>query len=305
MTSPPIVFFHRNWSWYLPYVLRQARAAGPGSEVLLVGEVPVPGFPLLPLKDFEGSERAAAFRRVYRHMSPNPEPYELFCFLRWFYLLELMEARGLAKAMHLDSDFLLYASPEALERTHPIPPGGAGYSIPAQTHESLAWHASAHVGLFTVEALRAFCDFAVASYAEPARLAQYEHKWKHHGYGGVCDMTTLYLFAREQPGRVVNLAEARGGAVMDHNVNLSDNHGEGEYQLEGGLKRVAFDGDRATVFRTDGTPVQALGLHFQGSGKLSLPRFYRGPAFPGKALSDLNAGFKRVTRRVKRAMRGR
>jgi hypothetical protein len=305
MTAPPIVFFHRNWSWYLPYVLHQARAASPASEVLLVGEVAVPGFPLVPLAEVMGSPRAEAFRRVYRHLSPNPEPYELFCFLRWFYLLDLMEARGLERALHLDSDFLLYGSPEAIERSHPIPPGGAGYSIPAQAHESLAWHASAHVGLFTVEALRAFCDFATASYTDPRWLEQYQLKWKNHGYGGICDMTTLYLFAREHPALVVNLAEACGGAVLDHNVNLAANHGEDEYQLEGGLKRVAFEGGRATLFRTDGTPVRALGLHFQGAGKLSLPRFYRGPSFPGKTLSDLNAGFKRVTRKVKRAIRGR
>jgi len=301
-----IVFFHRNWNWYLPYVLRQARAACPAAQVVLVGQSAVRGFPLDPLERYEAGARAQAFRRVYRHMSPNPEKYELFCFLRWFYLLDFMEANGVERALHLDSDFLLYGTLEELEATYPIPPGGAAYCIPDQDHASFAWHASAHVGLFTLEALRDFCAFATATFSEERWMEQYRVKVEaQRGLGGINDMTTLYLFWRQRPERITNLSEVRGGAVLDHNVNLALNQHEGEYQLRDGLKRLEFPDGKATLYRADGTPVRALGVHFQGAGKLRIPEFYRGAPFPGQALGGLYAGYKRTKRRLKQWVRGR
>src|SRR5262249_58050889 len=123
--------------WYLPYVLHQAQVACPRSKVVLASEAPVPSFPLLPLKNFETSKRAAAFRCCYQHMSTNPEEYELFCYLRWFYLLDYMELRGLERVLHLDSDFLLYSCMDELALSHPIRTGEAALSVPDQSHASL------------------------------------------------------------------------------------------------------------------------------------------------------------------------
>src|SRR5262249_6585920 len=152
-----------------------------------------------------------------------------------------MELRGLERVLHLDSDFLLYSSMEELALSHPIRTGEAALSIPEQTHESLVWLASAHMGLFTVEALDRFCKFATTTFVEERWLSQYKHKWKHHGTGrpgGICDMTTLYLFCREYPESVVNLAEERGGAAVDLRFNNSANHRADEYQVRDGVKRV-------------------------------------------------------------------
>ena len=297
-TDTQIIIFHRNWSWYLPYVLHQARATCPRSEVLLIGEVAVPGFPLLPLNSFVNSKRANAFQRCYQHMSTNSEAYELFCYLRWFYLLDYMEARGLERALHLDSDFLLYGSMEELARSHPVDAGQSGFSIPDEPHESLVWLASGHIALFTVEALRRFCDFAAATFTEERWLSQYRYKWQYHGVsrpGGICDMTTLYFFYREHPEAVVNFAEERDGAVFDRQFNLAANHSKDEYQLWNGVKRVELGRGPPTIFRTDGRPVRALGFHFQGGNKLQIPHYYLGPSFPGKTLSDLQAAYLRTT----------
>jgi hypothetical protein len=303
-TATPIIVFHKARSWYLPYVLHQARAACPTSEVLLAGEVSVPGFPLLPLKNFENGKRASAFRRCYQHMSTNPQAYELFCYLRWFYLLEYMELRGLERVLHLDSDVLLYCSTEELALTHPIRPGEVGLCIPEQSHESLVWLASGHMGIFTVEALHRFCNFATATFVEERWLSQYKHKWKRHSGrpGGICDMTTLYFFCREYPEAVVNLAEERCGAVVDLRFNASATQRADEYQMRDGVKRVELRGGKAVIFRKDGRPVRALGLHFQGRNKLHIPQYYIGPSFPGKMLSDLTAAGYLRTIRIKKAL---
>src|ERR1700733_11842855 len=291
-TVTPIVIFHKGRTWYLPYVLHQAQVACPSSEVMLASEIPVPGFPLLPLNNFENIKRAATFRRCYQHMSTNPQAYELFCYLRWFYLLEYMELRGLQRVLHLDSDFLLYCSMEELAFSHPVRSGEAGLSIPAQSHESLVWLASGHMGLFTVEALDCFCKFATATFVEERWLSQYNQKWMSHSTrrpGGICDMTTLYFFCREYPEAVVNLAEESRGAVADLRFNNSANHRADEYQMRNGVKRVELRCGKPIIFRKDGRPVRALGLHFQGRNKRHIPRYYLGPSFAGKMLSDLTA----------------
>ena len=300
-TTSHIVLFHRNWSWYLPYVLHQARAACPISEVVLVGEVPVPGFSFVPLKDFELSDRAADFLRVYQHMSTNPKEYEVFCYLRWFYLLDYMEALGLERALHLDSDVLLYGSMDQLSCSYPISRGSAGFCVPDEAHESLLWAASAHVGLFTVEALRRFCEFTITTFIEKNWLSQYRYKWKHHGAsrpGGICDMTTLYFFYRENPKAVVILSRESGDVVFDQNFG----YGEG-YQMRNGVKRVELGRSPPLIFRNDGRPVQALGLHFQGANKRQIPRYYQGPSFPGKTLCDFKAARLRIKGRVRSATR--
>jgi hypothetical protein len=299
--TTPIVFFHRNWSWYLPYVLHQARAACPSSEVVLIGEVPVAGFSFVPLKRFEMSRGAVEFRRRYQHMATNPEENVVFWYLRWFYLLDYMEALGLERALHLDSDVLLYGSMDQLSCSYPVSLGSAGFCVPDQAHESLRWSASAHVGIFTVEALRRFCKFTTTTFIEKDWLSQYRYKWKHHGAtrpGGICDMTTLYFFYRENPEAVVNLSRESNGAVFDQNFGCGE-----RYQMRSGVKRVELGHGPPFIFRNDGRPVRALGLHFQGANKVQIPLYYQGPPFPGKTLCDFEAAGLRIKRQVHSATR--
>jgi hypothetical protein len=192
----------------------------------------------------------------------------------------------------------LYCSMEEMARSHPVGAGGVGLLMAAP--EPHGCNASGAVAVFTVEALRRFCDFALATFTEEYWLSQYRYRWKQTGI--VSDMTTLYLFYREHPERVVNLAEERSGAVFDIKFAYSSNYCQDEYQLRNGVKRVEFCRGRPIVFRQDGCPVRALALHFQGENKLHIPRYYRGPTFRGKTMSDLNAYLLR-TPRFKRRIR--
>ena len=289
-----IVFFHRGSSWYLPYVLYQARHASPDSPVALIGQdVDVPGITTVGLDRFAGEAGISEFTRSYRHLSGNGYEYELYCYLRWFYLLHYMRESGLSAALYLDSDALLFSPLEEIQTW--LGEGcGCALSVPAQSHESRYWCASGHASYWTLPELESFCAFALESYRDEQLLAQYEDKRSSYSAEGVSDMTTLYLFWRTRAAGAVNSAIRRNGAVIDHNLNLASNYEANEYVTAFDRKKVAIV-DRKALIQAQGAqePVTAHILHCQGRAKAWIPLFYQGPDFEGKRASDGEARKRR------------
>ena len=107
-----IAFVHKGNSWYLPYVLNQAVAFNKENVVLIKDAGPnvdikgVDNIYINNLKD----EMSLKFVENYIHSSSNSHNYELFCWLRWFYLLEYMKQNNIKKIFYSDSDGLIYES---------------------------------------------------------------------------------------------------------------------------------------------------------------------------------------------------
>lgn len=280
-----LVFIHAGYSPYLEFSLRQAAAASPASDIVLLGDASNDRFPFVRHVDTgAGAYRQAgdAFSAVYRHLSMTAHGTVERWYLRWFWLQTYVHETGLAEALVLDSDVMLFA-PESEVRARV---GGApcALSRPA-LEEPFAWAASPHASFWTAAALDDFCAFVQRSYAEP--FAPYDDKWRHHVAngvdGGVCDMTALYLWAEGQPG-LANLAEAQGGTAFDHNLNVPDNAVPDEYRMDGRFKALAWAGGQPVGDnRVLGAPVRFYGLHCQGHAKGQMPGLYSGPAFNGQA----------------------
>ena len=292
--SLPVLVAHTGYQPYLEFTLRQAAAeAGPGG-VLLLGDRANDRFPFLRHVDGTApayARAAEAFARVYRHMSTNSHAFELFCFERWFRLRALMEAEGLAEALVLDSDVLLFAAPEEVRA---LAPAGAACALATPAAQApFAWESSGHTSYWTAGALAAFCDFAMALYTEPAAHARLREKWQHHlatgEPGGICDMTALYLFAEAQPaGAVHPITDGAGGATVDHRISTALNRYPDEYATRRGWKALTWrpDGRPEALSRRTGAPVRFLSLHLQGQAKGHVGRLYRGPDFRGRRLLD-------------------
>lgn len=110
--SVPIVFLHRTDDDYLFYVLQQAKIASPKSDVVLIGSPQNKKFATDGIKhelipDYH--QGASEFAKVYKHMSPCEYHYNLFCFQRWFILLDYMRSHNLNECWTLDSDVMLFA----------------------------------------------------------------------------------------------------------------------------------------------------------------------------------------------------
>lgn len=292
----PVVMVHDGDSWYLPYALYQARGVAGDQRVVLLGNGrrSWPGIDQIPLSSIESSAGISRFRASYIHRSTNSERFELFCWLRWFVLLEYMMQSKLEEIVYLDSDVLLYSPPREWVSSHFNRSQGCSYFIPRQDAGSFLWCASAHVSYWTREALQLFCDFAENSYTDHACTFDYEQKWKWHlenqTPGGVCDMNGLYRFWRLHPEIVVNLGEGTARGVVDRAMGTPDNLVASEYAMNGGVKRVMYVGHNAClVTASEGASVNALALHFQGWTKDLMPFYYRGRGFQGKTQRDVRS----------------
>lgn len=280
-----IVIIHEGYAWYLPYVLYQAKFASPNSDVVLIGDnLEFEQIHVESLSNFEG-DNIRQFKRYYSHMSTNPKWFEIFCFLRWFYLLNYMRKYQIQSVLHLDSDVLLYSSIEDIKDAYFNMDWKCAYLIPKQDFDSFVWTASPHVSYWTIDALEDFCSFIINSFKKEEYLKLYQKKWDWHQTqqksGGICDMTTLYLYWEANSGRIINLAKSHKANVFDHNINISLNYNLNQYLTEDGLKKVHFVNNKPFFFRDDEANEldRVHALHLQGGAKKYIKRFYIGKLF--------------------------
>lgn len=292
-TDMALVFIHSGYNPYLEFSLRQARAADPGADLVLLGDADNDRFPFLRHVDATARAfRAAAepVARVYEHWSTNRRAFELACFQRWFLLRTLMAQEGLEDALVLDSDVMFYASEAEIRRTWL---GGKVLGVCWPNHQyRFRWGASPHVSYWTAETVGAFCDFILAGYTDAALRARYLEKWHHHldtgTLGSICDMTALYFFAQQYaPERVAWFTRVHEGpdglVTCDDNINLPENAEPDEYRMAGPIKAVTWDAAGRPVGdnRLLGRSVRFHALHFQGKAKEFMPDHYRGADFGG------------------------
>jgi hypothetical protein len=283
-----VVFVHRGSSWYLPFVLNQAKSVAPDANIVLLGDCSKSDrIETEFLQQLRDSNYISRFVDNYMHMSTNSSEFELFCWLRWFYLLDYMHRNSIKSAIHLDSDVLLFSSLSEIESAYGDVMNDCGYIIPDQSFDTLEWSASAHISYWTAERLAEFCEFAIESFCDRRYLRLYEEKWhwhqQHHVAGGICDMTTFYLFWLERGSSICNLGRQHDRHVFDNNMNLAKNYLPNEFETDRGIKKVDFvDGKPMLTASRDRQLVRVHGCHFQGAAKQYIPTYYRGENFRGQ-----------------------
>lgn len=308
MASPPFVFIHQGKSWFVPFALHQARWSDPSSSVVLLGDGDRhKGVHSLPIGHFSNRD-SEHFSKVFKVMSLSPVGHELIWYLRWFYLLEWMKKEDLEDAIYFDSDVLNYSKADVIKAAVEDRNGKCGITVLSQPEDSFMWTGCGHSSYWKRAALEEFCDFCIETYTSPEYLKRYGEKMAWHVdrglRGGVCDMTTLYLFWERHRDQVINLAIAHQGAVVDHNVGSSTNFYEGEYLMNGRIKKIEFLEKRPYLFPASSLePVLAHSLHFQGERKRLMPQHYTGEWFPGRYSRQLNLAVRSLPRRFRQWVR--
>ena len=226
----------------------------------------------------EQFEQRDVFASLYVHMSTNGKKNELVCFLRWFEILYVARKLNLKNFWHLDSDVLVFDEfltyKKDIERL-----GISGIYIPEQRHQ---YHlsATAHVSLWSQDALESFVNFVLDSYKNqlPILMEKWNYHLTHQINGGICDMTLLYLWSRENQGIVKNIALLKVEKWRyNDNINI---------EVKDNLKLIKVIQKQSVHFLvedyySDNESCPALPfIHCQGRGKMLINLYSWGLSVP-------------------------
>lgn len=259
-----IIVVHRGNQRYLRDALHCARNAG--NQVVLIGDDT--NSKDVGWIDFRTcqSEEYQHFSEIYEHMSSNPYKFELICFERYFLTYAYMKNNQLTECVMMDSDICLY---EEITR-ETFQNADLAISIPEQKSE-YTMSASAHFSYWKIETMREMLSFLISAYKN--RLPKIYEKWDWHKAtgtpGGVCDMTLLYLFARQFKGNILNTDLILRPVLYDQVMSDYKNHGIEFLTLKNGhTKAVYKNKDGKICYKSKEQELfPVLYIHAQGGDK--------------------------------------
>ncbi|GAB3338894.1 hypothetical protein GCM10027299_51370 [Larkinella ripae] len=277
----PIIFIHKGYSPYLEFTLRQVVHSNPNSPIHFLGDSTNNRFPFVIHHHISEylNEEADHFTQVYQHTSPNQFDYELFCFVRWYVVKELMKREGFSRVFVADSDVMIYSDITAFVNRSNLDTCLAAYNIGVD-HQWVR-SASGHSSYWTWEGINLFCEMAINLYSEPRLMAFMDQiraeKIIKNDSAGVSDMTALYVFYEEHRSRIQSLSECRNGSAFDHNICMATNYNLNEYEFGLGRKKIVMkNGSPVAYNKFLKQEITLHTLHFQGNSKNIIHRYYTG-----------------------------
>ena len=270
-----IIFVHSGEQKYFNYVLRQAKKTNKEKKIFVIGNgfiTNINGINYVDKNDFNIS-----FSDIYMHLSSNDIAFELMCFERWFLIRDFMLMNKIDFVYACDSDLMIYDNLSLFEskfRNYSF-----GYCR-VKNQDNKRWSASAHFSFWNKEYICLFCKFLEEFYCTEKHQILLE-KWQYHQNnelpGGVCDMTLLYLFSKDNNNVFFNLSESFDGNVCDDNINSCENYDRCEYKYDTikNMKDIYFKNKKPYGFNEVlSKKVSFLTLHFQGGAKEMIEEFY-------------------------------
>lgn len=208
------------------------------------------------------------FTKCFVNYSTNPLNYELYCFLRVFYLREMMIKNNLTKVCHLDSDCIL------LDNINKYADVDIAYSIQKMDNK---FHmvGSIHNSILNLDFCNKFIELCFDIYENKSKFNLIKKKIKWHKKkniaGGICDMTIYYLLTKTMQVKDINLMN---DVVFDHNISSTYGYlGIDTFILNNGIKEISII-DNKYYFKTiNGELKQTFSFHFQGNKKQILTQF--------------------------------
>lgn len=236
-------------------------------------------------------DKISEFRKCFVNYSFQPEEFELQCFLRVFYLLQLMRQRSLRKVFYVDSDCITLCDISKV-LSH-LPNLSVGISMQKHKQNENKFHMTSciHNSILTQDMCERFIKLCFQVYGSREKFSLIEAKWKHHEKvmcGGICDMTLWYLYKDHKGDGGESVSDLNeifeyGGdnCTFDHNVN--DPYGvEGNkcYKMSfqqdvnpwAETKKIQKRKGKYYVMTESGKEVRLLTIHYQGGAKEGLAK---------------------------------
>ncbi len=165
---------------------------------------------------------AKNFEKIYIHRSKNTYEFELFCFQRWFILLEYTKTHSISRFLHLDSDVLLVSELEKITKN------SADFNYVMICGHNL---------LANTRGLEVYCDYIIDTYQNNFQILEdyyrgiwYETIYMNNDYvleftnQNVCDMTLLHLLIQSKP----SITYKNIGIIDEENYVCDNNIGYAE-----------------------------------------------------------------------------
>lgn len=216
----------------------------------------------------------AGFRRLranYRHLSPNPEFFELASFRRWFEIAACVAPHD--RFVLADSD-LVICQPFAKLPAEVRDFGGLVGSLGA-TDDVLEDGINGGFSVWSGRLLHEFCEYLATSYEARIDRLVTIHSAKVGGgnvRASISDMTLLYCWVQDAGIPFLNtnrlLRNERGHALyIDHNFSMPEGVGV-RFAMSIGRKSVHWQNGQLQLRTNEGEPVIAASLHLCGRYKI-------------------------------------
>ena len=236
------------------------------------------------------SEEITEFKRHFVNYSSNNHVFELNCFLRVFYLKNLIKLKKLNRIFYVDSDCIVLDNISEIMRK--CPRIKIGYSIQTFTQENNPFHMSGciHNSVINLDFCNKYIEFCFDIYKTRTKFHLIEPKVNHHKThaGGICDMTIGYLGYTHNifSDPITNMNDVfmidGEECTFDHNINDPYGYlGVNTYQTEWNqnisrwceVKKIQIENNKyyATTNK-DNKRIRLLTLHYQGGAKEGLAR---------------------------------
>ena len=279
MQNCPVVIFHLGGNQ--PYFINCVHISSQKNVVYLVGDDSNkhtfennPSVRFFHINDLE-SQEAEKFKKCFVNYSTNDQNFEMYCFLRVFYLKMLFEKTQDPWMFHTDSDCVIL---ENINATF-SPPFHTSYSIQnvENNHHMVG---SIHNALIDIDFCNKFIQLCFDVYDNRTKFYLIDEKIKWHREtgmpGGICDMTLYYLLHSEKI--IDNIVDLN--VPFSHNGNREDVMFDNNisetigYESNNNIKTI-IKTERGCFFKTvDGRLIKTASIHFQGiNNKLLLKQF--------------------------------
>ncbi len=265
----PIIIVNKGKPYYLQYVINQARLFNPDNDIILLGDKEnsiLSGVKHAYISDY--FDNAKDFEKVYKHMSTNSYGFELFCFQRWFCVLEYVLKNNIDSFLCMDSDFLLYDSVDEI------------YKYIDSYDFTICRKITPNCSFFKTTSLQVFCRFIRDLYLNQKYLAElkklYTGLMKEGRKGGICDMTAFGLYQKYISKNVFDLSIPFRGIAVDDCLLYSNGYEmSSSSDLMGHYsKRIYWINNLPYGrFLETGEYIRFLGIHLQGGAKRRLLDF--------------------------------
>lgn len=263
----PVIFFHLGEHQHFSSAIK---IASKKNEVIVIGnqsENFIFSHPKISFFSHEKySQDVEDFQKVYEHLHKSDYSLQLICYTRWLAIRNLCREKNISRFFYADSDVAVLC-----DVTQIFQYVNAPFALMTQDNQpEYRWVASAHCSYWDLNSIEKFCKFIFDSYTKESLknklLEKFEWHIKNSKDGGVCDMTQLFLFSKENDEHA-SLTKIFQNSCFDDNVNSSENFYPNEYAMHNGIKALSLLEDKNIFFtNVKGEKVLANSIHCQGQG---------------------------------------